>query len=696
MFHYDNSCLYKNNRPWFPFMGEIHYSRLPAREWRDALLKMKAGGIDVVASYTFWIHHEECRGEWDFEGPKNLRAFVETVKDCKLYMFLRIGPWSHGEARNGGFPDWLMQDGCKIRTNDPAYFEIVHTFYSKLFEQVQGLMFKDGGPIIGIQIENEYGHVGGLTGQAGEAHMRTLTTMAKDIGFDAPIFTATGWNGAVTGGLLPVMGGYCDAPWHQGIDEIEPSGNFIFSYERNDTSIGSDAGFGVDLSYDTSQFPYITAELGGGLQVTHHRRTVPSPQDIAAMSIAKLGSGVNLLGYYMYHGGVNPQGKLTTLQETRASGGYNDLPELSYDFHAPLGAYGQYHESYHELRILGMFVADFGETLCKMPAYIPDPNPQNPSDRGRLRYSFRHNGSWGYMFFNNHVRHMMRPVFPQVAVAVPKMDLRLPTFDIMPGQYGFYPFNMPVDGGVIKFAQATPLCTIGKTTVLYGTQADATGDVLLISREDALRAYKIRLCSKRAENDCEISDCSRNAGERGTERLVISDNPVIQDGDEVHIFATQRPRIKVYPAWDSAPDGFTHTGTDGPFAIYENKGYESKMHATGAKCQVTKLSATRYRLQFSGLDQSHDYDCKIKYTADSAKAYANDHLIMDDFYKDGQWYIGLKRHNFPSTIEIELTPLNSNAQVYLEAWPQIENGSVCRIDSVEVIPITRVRFKIPQ
>jgi len=650
-------------------MGEIHYSRLPKNEWRDALLKMKAGGITVVASYAFWIHHEECQGEWDFNGCKDLKTFAETVKDCGLYMFLRIGPWSHGEARNGGFPDWLMNHGCKLRTNNAPYLALVEAYYKKLFEQVNGLLYKDGGPIIGIQIENEYGHCGGLTGEVGETHMRNLTKMAKDIGFDVPIYTATGWNGAVTGGLLPVMGGYPDAPWDQGIEEIEPSGNYIFSYERNDLSIGSDLGMGAALSYDPSKFPYLTAELGGGLQVTHHRRVVPSSQDIAAMSIAKLGSGVNLLGYYMYHGGVNPEGKLSTLQETRASGGYNDLPALSYDFHAPLGSYGQYQESYHELRILGMFVADFGESLCKMPALIPGDNPQKPYDRSRFRYSFRHNNSWGYVFFNNHVRHMMRPAFTQLVVTVPGLDLQLPTFDIMPGQYGFYPFNMPVNGGVIKFAQATPLCTVNDTTVLYGANMDATGDVLLISKDEALCAYKVK---------------------GDVERLVISNNPLIQDSDEIHIFATSDSTIKVYPAWKNAPEGFEYKGMEGVFGIYEKVAYQTK-----AICQVTPLSDTRYRLQFLGIDPQHDYGCIVKYTADSAKAYIDNHLVMDDFYKDGQLYIGLQRHNHPKIIEIELSPLHSDAQVYLEAWPPMVGSSVCRIDSVDVTPIVRVCFKVP-
>ena len=211
---FDSKSLLKDSKRWFPVMGEIHYSRYPDIYWKEALLKMKAGGVDIVSSYVIWIHHEEDEGQWDFTGWRNLRKFVETIKDCGLSMILRIGPWSHAEVRNGGFPDWLLAKfDEKVRTNDQGYIEQVKKFYAKIFEQVKGLLLKDGGPIIGLQIENEYGHCGGLTGQEGEKHMKTLTQIAKDIGFDLPLFTATGWGGAVTGGLLPVMGGYCDAPW---------------------------------------------------------------------------------------------------------------------------------------------------------------------------------------------------------------------------------------------------------------------------------------------------------------------------------------------------------------------------------------------------------------------------------------------------------------------------------------------------
>lgn len=96
-------------------------------------------------------------------------------------------------------------------------------------------------------------------------------------------------------------------------------------------------------------YPYLTAELGGGVQVTHHRRPRVAAEDIGAMSVCKLGSGCNLLGYYMYHGGTNPKGKLSSLQESTAVGSFCDVTELSYDFQAPIREYGQISQTAKEI-----------------------------------------------------------------------------------------------------------------------------------------------------------------------------------------------------------------------------------------------------------------------------------------------------------------------------------------------------------
>src|SRR5574344_1192029 len=177
--------LTKNNEPWFPVMGEIHYSRYPKEYWRESILKMKAGGVTVISSYVIWIHHEEEEGVWDFTGSRDLRTFIKTCGECGVTLFLRIGPWCHGEVRNGGFPDWLLKKDFKVRTNDKEYFKTVKKLYVKIAEQADGLLLKNtgifpsGGPVIGVQIENEFGHCGGLSGPEGESHMKTLTAMAK-------------------------------------------------------------------------------------------------------------------------------------------------------------------------------------------------------------------------------------------------------------------------------------------------------------------------------------------------------------------------------------------------------------------------------------------------------------------------------------------------------------------------------------
>src|SRR5437868_1916013 len=94
----DSMSLRLDGKPWVPVMGEFHYSRYPQDGWREELLKMKAGGIDIVSSYVFWIHHEEIEGKWDWSGRRDLRKFVRTAGDVGLKVAVRCGPWCHGEV----------------------------------------------------------------------------------------------------------------------------------------------------------------------------------------------------------------------------------------------------------------------------------------------------------------------------------------------------------------------------------------------------------------------------------------------------------------------------------------------------------------------------------------------------------------------------------------------------------------------
>ena len=639
MFDFNSQYLTRNGEPWFPVMGEIHYSRCPRESWRESLYKMKAGGVTVASSYVIWIHHEEIEGKVDLSGNKDLRAFLRTCKKCGLYMLLRIGPWCHAEVRNGGFPDWLLR--YKTRTNDPGYLNQVKRFYSFIYEQAAGFLLKDGGPVIGVQIENEYGHCGGLTGTEGEEHMRTLTEIAKTVGFEVPFYTATGWGGAVTGGLLPVMGGYCEAPWDQRTTELEPNGNYIFTHERNDHSIGLDYRPGEGITFDINKFPYLTAELGGGLQVTGHRRPTATGADIGAMSLVKLGSGANTLGYYMYHGGTNPKGSRSGLQESRGSGSLNDLPELNYDFGAPIGEYGRINDSFYEIKLLSMFLGDFGGELAKMQTYIPPENPLKPNNFTDLRWCVRHNGEWGFLFVNNYQR---RCVMAEHVCFIPNLMIKGIITEVTPinvknGDYFFYPFNMPVHGGIINWATATPLCTDGTTTVFYGDEdavfiTEGNPDYRLISREEAKNAYS----------------CG--------DKLVFSRFPVIESGGGWEV-------IKSEPV-------------DGGYVLNE-------------------LAEGKYSVGINYPESADDWFISIDYRGESVKAFIveenSEHIfIADDFYACRPWTIGLKRFGFPREVIFEIEPLYEGDNIYFEKRPDMENGKINRIDNVSLIREDKIKL----
>ena len=145
----------------------------------------------------------------------------------------------------------------------------------------------------------------------------------------------------------------------------------------------------------------LTAELGGGLQPTSHRRTYPWPEDIEAQALCMLGGGANLLGYYMYHGGINPEGKETNLQESRVKG-YNDLPVKSYDFQTCIRESGEVNESYGRLRRLHLLLQDFGEERQGETCF-----PEKLPGRGGFLYTAHHGGvnpesRTGFLFINNH------------------------------------------------------------------------------------------------------------------------------------------------------------------------------------------------------------------------------------------------------------------------------------------------------
>ncbi|MGW1714788.1 beta-galactosidase [Streptomyces sp. NPDC002156] len=462
----------RGGRPWFPVSGEFHYSRYPAGEWEEELLKMKAAGVTAVASYLIWIHHEEIEGRIRFDGDRDLRRFAELCARHGLDFIPRIGPWSHAEVRNGGLPDWLLTRTTEPRTDDPDYLGPVHGWFTAIAEQLKGLDRAHGGPIVAIQIENE------LYDRPG--HLLTLKRMAQEAGLSAPLWTSTAWGGVQLppDELLPLYGGYTETFWTEwdGGWSDTCRKHFFFTHQRDDEGIGADLRPTTVRGGEpapTDRFPWATCELGGGMAVAYHRRPRVDAADIGALGLTKIGCGSVWQGYYMFHGGTNPVGELSTLQESHATDYPNDLPVLTYDFQAPLGEYGQYRPSYDGLRLQHLLLADFGDRIAPMESVLPERQPAGQDDRETLRWAVRSDGDSGFLFVNNHQPHEPLPDHPDTSFTVefpdaPELTVPSAPVTIPQGAYFCWPLRLDVAGLRLDWATAQPVCTVdvGGRTVL--------------------------------------------------------------------------------------------------------------------------------------------------------------------------------------------------------------------------------------
>lgn len=466
----DITSLYfeRNNKPWIGVMGEYHFVRANRRDWHRELCKMKAGGISIVSTYMFWIYHEEIEGEFNFSDCRDICAFVKECRDVGLDVILRIGPYAHGECRNGGFPDWLMEKPYKLRCNDENYLAKTRIFYEKIYNEVKGLLYKDGGNIIGIQLENE---------NVGDAeHLARLKEIAVEIGYDVPIYTVTGWNNERGAEIpidevVPVFSGYPEAPWLMHNDKLEPLSHFFFSHMRNEAAFDEELNVkkfsdGWQMPYE--RYPFAMCELGCGVEINHNRRPIISPMDAYSLSLIKLGSGNNLIGYYMYHGGSNKIGKLSTLNEYHCGQWTKDCLTISYDFQAPLSEYGEARKQYGMLNMLHMFAKDFGDMLAVME-YVRAKEQPKRYDTSMLRYSMRTDGKGGFVFINHYQR--LTKLEDVKGAVIDTGTVKFPPVDIVGDVCFFMPFNMDLAGNMLEYATAQPLCRDGDT--YFFTAADA-------------------------------------------------------------------------------------------------------------------------------------------------------------------------------------------------------------------------------
>ena len=680
MISYNSKTLLKDGKPWMPTMGEMQYSRTERRYWKETLYKMKAAGVGIVSTYVIWIHHEEIEGKYDFRGNKNLRHFLQTAKECGMYVFLRPGPWIHGEVRNGGFPDWLLEKGFQTRSNDQRYFAEVEKYLKRLYLEVDGYMYAQGGPVIGVQIENEFGAALRSFGyEEEEKHFYMLEKIVKDTGFDVPLYTATGWGNSHTGTCIPVWGGYCDAPWNPGYQPNKPNPNYLFRKNQNDSQIASDSGDHTGYANTDGVYPYLTAELGGGIHCTQHRRPIATAKDIGAMSITRLGSGANLLGYYIFCGGKNPIGALTTLQEykdyemtQRFWTGYScDMPMIDYDFQAPISNCQTIKPSYKEVKKISMFIKDFGELLSPMHTCIPNTNPTDPADTESLRYAFRTNGKCGFLFINNYQRglNMSDKVIERLTLPVADSEIVFTNLSVKNKEYYIYPFHMRIGNGILKTAKAQPLCVLNDKDYVFFTDDDPAyeiegdlGDynIITLTSDEAANAYKIHT---------------------DQDYLFISDGVVLQTDKGISMIGENISEFKTYPAFAK-----NSSGADGIFTLYQNRIHRYEVNTEFVQTENGGI----IHIDYPPCINNEDILLNIDYIGDKGCLYMDGELVIDQYCNGTGLRVNLSSLDYPSKLEFEITPLKEDAPVYMEVPVAYTNGTAAYVNCVSAF----VQYKI--
>lgn len=741
--------LSMDGKPWFPVMGEFQYSRYPASEWEQEILKMKAGGVRIISTYVFWIHHEEIEGQFDWSGRRDLHRFVELAGKHGMLVWVRIGPWDHGEVRNGGLPDWVLQK-TKPRQNDPAYLKYVARFYGEIGQQLKGLFWKDGGPIIGVQIENEYHSRG--PGK-GEEHVVTLKSLAHEAGLDAPFYSLTAWDNAAvpSRGFVPVFGGYPDGFWYRSLTPLPPSPNYFFTPIRCEENVDTKlCSLRPDLDAKYASYPFLTAEMGGGMELSYHRRPLMAADDIAALDVVKLGSGVALYGYYVFHGGTNPDGKKTTLQESQATGYPNDLPVKTYDFQAPLGEFGQMRMSFRDLKTFHLFLADYGTELAPMTSYFPAKMPSGKTDVDTPRVAVRSAGGSGFLFLNNYQKDHPLPERKDFQVqlklangtlTVPRRPVTIPS-----GAYTFWPVNLPVGPAVLESATAQPLCKLkDPDTAVFFAWPGIDPEFVFRSSEDlAIEApsahverqpgrvsisgltpgpgiaIRIRAKSGSATGIVVLSrEQARNlwkAPLAGREHLVLSSADLYFDGDSIHLSSADAASLTfgVYPALDRKISGFAAAGREGIFERYRT--HVKPVALKAVVHQVAKAgtapairmgeqvamvppdaafqAAARWSIRVPELNPAAAEETllRITYQGDIARIYAGGRLITDDFYHGAPWEVGLRgisAEELKQGLELQILPLRHDAPIYLAAGarpPGSAGSQVAKLTGVQVVP----------
>ena len=403
-FEIKDGDFYLNGKATPIYSGEMHYSRIPHEYWRHRLQMMKGMGLNTVATYVFWNWHETEPGKWDFEGDKNLAEYIKIAGEEDMMVILRPGPYVCAEWEFGGYPWWLQNiEGMEIRRDNEHFLKYTRLYIERLFKEVGHLQCTNGGPIIMVQCENEFGSYVSqrkdIPLEEHRAYNAKIKQQLADAGFNVPLFTSDGswlFEGGSTPGALPTANG------ENNIENLKKVVN----------------------EYHNGKGPYMVAEFYPGW-LSHWAE--PFPQ-ISASRIAKqteeyIKNNVSF-NFYMVHGGTNFAFTAGANYDKR-----RDIqPDLtSYDYDAPISEAGWVTAKYDSIRnVMKKYVKNIPDAPAAIPV-IEIPSIKLDKVADVLGYTSRikpisneepltfeqMNQGYGYVLYS---RHFNQPISGTLAI----------------------------------------------------------------------------------------------------------------------------------------------------------------------------------------------------------------------------------------------------------------------------------------
>ncbi len=314
---FNDKTFLMDGKPYTVVSGAMHYFRIPREYWRDRLTKLKECGFNTVETYTCWNLHEKEEGVFDFSGMLDVAAYADEAASLGLNLILRPGPYICSEWEFGGLPAWLLKYGdMAIRCSDLLFIEKVRRYYRALFAELRPCLSTNGGNIVMVQIENEYGSYGN-----DKDYLRAVVDIYRECGVDVTLFTSDGacwW--MLGGGTLPEY--LCVA-------------NFGSHPEEN---------FAMLEKFRPDQ-PKMCGEYWvGWFDHWYENHHVREPEEIAGLFRDMLESGASL-NFYMFHGGTN-----FGFMNGANHGGKYEPTITSYDYNALLSEAGDMTPAYYAVR----------------------------------------------------------------------------------------------------------------------------------------------------------------------------------------------------------------------------------------------------------------------------------------------------------------------------------------------------------